>query len=225
MKTADTTEKFHIAHESTHLRKPIFEGYNDYEQPSIWVSFFTYFSYAILSVYGHIYDLLVKLKVKEDVLNEIEKGNEGFVPLITDFGDFFKKNMYRRLSDCYNRPVTNVPGGRVDVLHREWDDHIWSYTVKKSFRNCLNLGSYNYLGFSQNEGPCADFAVVAIKKYGIATASPAIELGTQDITLDCEQRIARFVGKERLYKNYNEYIYIEKYIKYFEGFIWLYIYT
>lgn len=42
----------------------------------------------------------------------------------------------------------------------------------------LNLGSYNYLGFAQNNGPCADDAVEALTKYGCATSSPVSEIGT-----------------------------------------------
>ena len=42
---------------------------------------------------------------------------------------------------------------------------------------CLNLGSYNYLGFAQAEGPCAEAAEKAIRDYGLAMCSPVQELG------------------------------------------------
>ncbi|CAF4534492.1 unnamed protein product, partial [Rotaria magnacalcarata] len=41
----------------------------------------------------------------------------------------------------------------------------------------VNLGSYNYLGFAENRGPCAEQAMSAIEAYGIATCSTDQELG------------------------------------------------
>ena len=41
----------------------------------------------------------------------------------------------------------------------------------------LNLGSYNYLGFAENAGPCAEASIEAVKKYGVTSSSPRAELG------------------------------------------------
>jgi serine palmitoyltransferase len=41
----------------------------------------------------------------------------------------------------------------------------------------INLGSYNYLGFAENNGPCADQAIESIEKYGITMCSTRHELG------------------------------------------------
>jgi serine palmitoyltransferase len=43
--------------------------------------------------------------------------------------------------------------------------------------DCLNLGSYNYLGFSNTDGPILDEAVEVMRKYGISTTSSAADLG------------------------------------------------
>lgn len=42
---------------------------------------------------------------------------------------------------------------------------------------CTNLASYNYLGFAESSGPCAESAKAAITKYGIALCSSRQELG------------------------------------------------
>lgn len=47
--------------------------------------------------------------------------------------------------------------------------------------SCINLGSYNYLGFAQNEGPCADAAVEAVYKYGVGSPSTVRDLGETNI--------------------------------------------
>ena len=41
----------------------------------------------------------------------------------------------------------------------------------------INLGSYNYLGFAEKSGPCAQEAINGIKTFGIATCNTRVELG------------------------------------------------
>ncbi|KAJ9589775.1 hypothetical protein L9F63_027966, partial [Diploptera punctata] len=55
---------------------------------------------------------------------------------------------------------------------------------------CLNLGSYNYLGFAQAEGPCAEAAERAIREYGLAMCSSVQEV------VELEETTARFLGVE-----------------------------
>ena len=43
---------------------------------------------------------------------------------------------------------------------------------------CLNLGSYNYLGFAESTGPCADAAMEATYKYGAGCPSTRKNFGT-----------------------------------------------
>lgn len=42
---------------------------------------------------------------------------------------------------------------------------------------CLNLGSYNYLGFAEKTGPCSEAAIEGIYKYGAGTNSSRRDLG------------------------------------------------
>jgi serine palmitoyltransferase len=60
----------------------------------------------------------------------------------------------------------------------------------------LNFSSYNYLGFAQNSGPCADAVEKTIDDYSIGIGSPRTEAGTMDIHRSLEKLVARFVGKE-----------------------------
>lgn len=39
------------------------------------------------------------------------------------------------------------------------------------------MGSYNYLGFAENVGPCHDAAEETTKTLGVTTCSPRLELG------------------------------------------------
>ena len=41
----------------------------------------------------------------------------------------------------------------------------------------MNFGSYNYLGFAESVGPCADLAEEATKECGVGVSSTRRELG------------------------------------------------
>lgn len=60
----------------------------------------------------------------------------------------------------------------------------------------LNLGSYNYLGFAQSEGPIANDTIEKIKQYGWAISSPRQELGTNTLHFELEKLTAEFLGVE-----------------------------
>jgi serine palmitoyltransferase len=59
-----------------------------------------------------------------------------------------------------------------------------------------NFSSYNYLGFAQKEGLCADQVEECVKEYGTSGASTRLEAGTLDIHRNLERKVAKFVGKE-----------------------------
>ena len=75
--------------------------------------------------------------------------------------------------------------------------------------HCLNLGSYNYLGFAENSGHCAEAAIESLYLYGAGTNSSRTDLGNKYQrsfmimvfvgTLECvrelEKLVARFVNK------------------------------
>lgn len=70
-----------------------------------------------------------------------------------------------------------MPGRRITLLERETEDYCKTFHLTGKTRDCLNLSSYNYLGFAQADGPCADAVEQAIRKYGISTCSPRLEVG------------------------------------------------
>ena len=46
----------------------------------------------------------------------------------------------------------------------------------------MNFGSYNYLGFSENHGPCADAVREVVSNYGSTTCASRQELGEFSFT-------------------------------------------
>ena len=44
-----------------------------------------------------------------------------------DFERFFTRNMYRRVRDCWNRPIASTPGAHFDIVDRVSDDYNWTF--------------------------------------------------------------------------------------------------
>jgi len=47
-----------------------------------------------------------------------EKNREGYSPLYASFESFYTRNIYRRLKDVFNQPITSVPGATVTLVDR-----------------------------------------------------------------------------------------------------------
>lgn len=58
------------------------------------------------------------------------------------------------------------------------------------------MSSYNYLGFAQSEGPCADAVEDTLKRFGVSAAGTRSEGGTMDMHMEAENLVAKFVGKQ-----------------------------
>ena len=63
-------------------------------------------------------------------------------------------------------------------------------------RKVLNLSSYNYLGFGENDGFCTDMVEEEVRKRGICPGSTTREAGFTDLLSETEQLVARFMGQE-----------------------------
>ena len=44
-----------------------------------------------------------------------------------DFERFYTRNLYRRIRDCWNRPVCSNPGPYIDLVDRYSEDDNWTY--------------------------------------------------------------------------------------------------
>ncbi|CAB3990154.1 serine palmitoyltransferase 2-like, partial [Paramuricea clavata] len=167
----------------------------EFEATPLWIAVLTYMSYAILILFGYMRDLMRFYGLEKSRAYK-ERGNEGFVPLYASFESFYTRNLYRRSMDCFNRPICSLPGAEIDLMERLSDDNNWTYRLTGKSSKALNLGSYNYLGFSANSGPCTDASEHAIREHALATCSTRQEYGTLDIHVELERLVARFIGKE-----------------------------
>lgn len=162
--------------------------------PSLYVFITTYMNYLVLIICGHINDLIAKYFHLESYKNL--RVRNGLAPLVSDFESFYVRRQKHRLSDCFSRITTGVPGRYITVFDRYSTDYNDTYVYTGKTTDCLNLSSYNYLGFAQSVGQCTDAAEVTINKYGPSSGAPRSSGGTTDYHLIAEQVVADFVGKE-----------------------------
>ncbi|KAI9027013.1 pyridoxal phosphate-dependent transferase [Hyaloraphidium curvatum] len=155
----------------------------------------TYLSYLVLILFGHLRDFFGKIFRAGEYA--YLKTQNGYAPLSADFESFFTRRMYARIRDVFNRPITGVPGRTVNLLDRvPADRHKRHFKLTGKSTECLNLSSYNYLGFAQSSGPCADDVEAAIRSHGVGNCSTLLETGTMELHGELEEVVARFVGTE-----------------------------
>lgn len=170
------------------------ESHELIEEAPLFTLITTYISYFILIVYGHVRDFF-GMRLRPQDYSHL-KAKNGYAPLNSGFDTFYHRRLYVRIRDVFNRPVTNVPGRKITLLERESKNYNKSFHLTGETREVLNLSSYNYLGFAQSEGPCADEVEESIKKYGIGMSSARMDAGSSDLHQQTEKLIARFLGQE-----------------------------
>jgi serine palmitoyltransferase len=100
------------------------------------------------------------------------------------------------MEDCFSRPVTGVAGRTVTCIDRVSDDYNITFRFTGTTTQALNISSYNYLGFAQSRGGCADAVEEVINAYGIGAGGSRADVGTLDLHGQAEKLVARFLGTE-----------------------------
>ena len=100
------------------------------------------------------------------------------MPLYQSYESFYTRNVYIRIRDCFNRPICSVPGAEIELLDRKTNDYNWSFYFTGKKVKALNMGSYNYLGYAENDGACSKAAMQSISDINVATCASRQEIGT-----------------------------------------------
>lgn len=164
------------------------------DEPPYYFLLTTYIAYLLLILVGHICDFFGKRFGDKKHYDSLKVQN-GYAPLNDDFDSFYTRRLKMRLDDCFARPTVGVPGRYITLIDRKSDDNNRTYQYTGTYTETLNMSSYNYLGFAQSEGPCADAVEECVKRYGVTSASPRGDAGTTDLALEVEREVASFVGK------------------------------
>ena len=164
------------------------------DEPPYYYLVTTYISYLVLILFGHVRDFFGK-RFRKNRYRHLQE-QDGYAPLNSDFDSFYIRRLKMRLNDCFARPSTGVPGRYITLLDRTSDDYQKTFQYTGTYTETLNLSSYNYLGYAQSEGVCADLVEETVRKCGITLASPRSLAGTSDLHVELEDLVAKFVGKQ-----------------------------
>jgi len=161
---------------------------------------FSYLNYTVLFVISWIKELLYGLgpwRGKHVGMLKEGRFREGYAPLYSTFESFYTRNVYRRNQECFNNVIGSVPGAVVTYVERQSDDDCWTFEVKNRKSECVNVSSYNYLGYAQTEGECIESAVeAATRGHGLSQCSSAKEIGHRQLHARLERTVAEFLGVE-----------------------------
>ena len=166
-----------------------------FESTPLFAAIMTYLNYGMTTIFGFLRDFLRKHGF-EKMFSAVEDSNmKDFVPLYASFESFYTRNIYYRIQDVFNRPICSVAGATVDVVERKFSHSGWCYEFPGNvYKDVVNLGSYNYLGFAENTGPCAEAAIASAKTYGVGVCSARHEVGNLEIHEQLEKTMAEYLG-------------------------------
>ncbi|EIW74517.1 serine palmitoyltransferase 2 [Coniophora puteana RWD-64-598 SS2] len=163
------------------------------EEPPYYILITAYFSYLILLCFGYLRDFLGKYFAKRHFTHIMPLN--GYAPLNSGFDSSISR-LKARVGDCVAPPVTGVAGRTILMLDRYSNDNNWTQIYTGTKTRALNMSSYNYLGFSQTHGGCADAVEESINLYGVSTCGSRLAGGSSDLHTMAEALVAKFAGTE-----------------------------
>ncbi|KAJ6543950.1 serine palmitoyltransferase 2 [Mycena capillaripes] len=164
------------------------------QDPPYYILLSTYISYLILICLGHLRDFVGK-RLKPAAYIHLMP-SDGYAPLNSDFDSFYTRRLKTRMDECFSQPVTGVAGRTIQLLDRISPDYNHHQIFTGARTRALNISSYNYLGFAQARGGCADAVETAIREHGISTCGSRLEGGSSDLHVIAEALVAKFMGTE-----------------------------
>ncbi|XP_069811368.1 serine palmitoyltransferase 3-like [Dendropsophus ebraccatus] len=168
-----------------------------YEEAPLYIPVLTYLGYGILILFGYLRDFMRKWGLEKCHMAKEREEQKDFVPLYQDFENFYKRNIYMRIRDTFCRPVCSVPGSLFDLKERVSDDFNWTYRYTgKVIKNVINMGSYNYLGFAENNKESLEKVETVLERYGAGVCSSRHDMGQMDKLQELEDLVAEFLRVE-----------------------------
>ncbi|KAF9809452.1 hypothetical protein IEO21_07378 [Rhodonia placenta] len=164
------------------------------QDPPYYILLTTYLSYLMVICLGHLRDFVGKRLQPSHYRHLVSQ--HGYAALNSDFDSFYTRRLKTRIDDCFSHPVTGVPGRTMVLLDRYSPDYNVTMVPSGTRTRGLNISSYNYLGFAQARGGCADAVETSINRYGVSACGSRLEGATLDLHQQAEALVARFVGME-----------------------------
>ncbi|XP_014489304.1 PREDICTED: serine palmitoyltransferase 1 [Dinoponera quadriceps] len=100
-----------------------------------------------------------------------------------------------KLAEWQPEPLVPEPPAKHPSLTPRYITSRIGKRISINGKDCLNLGTHNYLNLSNNP-KVEENAVAAVKKYGVGSSGPRGFYGTIDVHLELEERLAKFTNTE-----------------------------
>uniref|UniRef100_A0A8C5NGQ3 serine C-palmitoyltransferase n=1 Tax=Gouania willdenowi TaxID=441366 RepID=A0A8C5NGQ3_GOUWI len=173
------------------------QKHEPFEQAPMYVAVMTYLGFGIVTLFGYLRDFLRAVGLEKCHLAQEREEQKDFIPLYQDFENFYTRNLYMRVRDNWNRPICSLPGPVFDLMERVSDDYNWTFRFTgKTLHNVINMGSYNYLGFAENNVDFLKTVADKVNQYGTGVCSTRQEIGNLSIHEELEGLVANFLGVE-----------------------------
>ncbi|XP_063774612.1 serine palmitoyltransferase 3-like [Pseudophryne corroboree] len=178
-----------------HLYKKNYK--ESFEEAPMYVAVLTYIGFGIITLFGYLRDFMRAWGLEKCHMAEEREQQKDFVPLYQDFENFYTRNLYMRVRDNWNRPICSVPGPQFDLMERLTDDYNWTYRFTgKVIKDVINMGSYNYLGFAENNEESLGSVKNILEQYGAAVCSTRQEMGHLEKHQELEDLVAEFLDAD-----------------------------
>ncbi|KAG5466074.1 hypothetical protein LSCM4_01211 [Leishmania orientalis] len=128
--------------------------------------------------------------------NEENPIRPGYAPIVKDFDHWWNRYFYRRVRDCFMRPIDSRPSRVIGLMERVSKDNNKTFEYTDRIIPAVNMGSYNYLGFAEDTQSITHEVLDSMDDYGLASCSAPQELGQSTLVARLEREFAEFLGKE-----------------------------
>ena len=168
---------------------------------STWNSLWKYIGIHTHSKYGYYYiNAAFKAEdVRDWFLNMI--GMSKIKPPL--FGeskeDYYIRKVYGSSLDCFHRPIKGPAATKIKVCLRKekYVENTRQLIIKPGkYKEAINFGSYNYLGFGGYHEKVTPIIIETLKKSGSCMNGFAKEIGISDEQKKLEKKLAEFLHKE-----------------------------
>ncbi|KAI6189985.1 Aminotransferase domain containing protein [Aphelenchoides bicaudatus] len=153
------------------------------------------FCHTILIVMGFIAEFLRHYRLIGSKRAQEREEQKDFPPLGNHFESMYSNEIYRMGADVLSRPLCGVPDTNIVIQNRDFSKE-WVLEPIEGKTKAMNFGSYNYLGFSQIVGPCADAVCKEIDRRGLHNCSTDYESEYFQPQRELEKKVSRFLGTE-----------------------------
>jgi serine palmitoyltransferase len=144
---------------------------------------------------GHIRDFVATITGFSRYLDKSKR--TGFATLFHSWESFYTRRLFHRIQDCWSRPISSSPGAVIHVINREVSPNGYTLKPTSEATECINLGSYNYLGFADDwKSSCRDEVMKELPNFPISMCSSRMDLGNNRLHEELEELVARFLNKE-----------------------------